>query len=219
LDEGKTGSVGSINDGFLRLEPSDDKGAYDLYRVDYGTTSGEHTRWNAVLEGRDYPDMRVNDEKALTYTTPPLDTDVVVTGHPVVHIWLTADAPDVDLYVYLENVDGRGRATYVTEGNLRASHRVQSEPPFDNLGLPYQRHYEQDLAPITAGEPVALTLDLLPTAYLFPAGCRIRITIAFADAGNFDTPRRDPVPEIHLLRDATYASAVDLPIVSGRRAP
>jgi len=218
LSEGRTGSVASINDGFLRPEPPDDIGAYDLYRVDYGTTSGEHTRWNAVLEGRDYPDMRANDERALTYTTPPLEKDVEVTGHPVVRIWLTTDAPDLDLYVYLEQVDGRGRATYVTEGNLRASHRAQSEPPFDNLGLPYQRHYEDDLAPITAGEPVELVMDLLPTSYLFSAGSRIRITIACADADNFTTPRLDPVPEIRLLRDAIHASSVELPIILNHQA-
>jgi putative CocE/NonD family hydrolase len=216
--EGKTGSVGSINDGFLRPEPPSDLGVLDVYGADYGTTSGEHTRWNAVLDARDYPDMRANDEKALTYTTPPLDEDVEVTGHPVAHIWLTTDVPDLDLFVYLVNVDGRGRATYVTEGNLRASHRAQSEPSFDNLGLPYQRHYEGDLAPIPAREPVELILDLLPTSYLFRAGSRIRITIACADAGNFDTPRLDPVPAIRLLRDAIHASVVELPIILNRQA-
>ena len=36
--------------------------------------------------------MRTNDEKALTYTTLPLETDVEVTGHPVVHLWLVTDA-------------------------------------------------------------------------------------------------------------------------------
>jgi putative CocE/NonD family hydrolase len=212
---GKTDSVASINDGFLRLEPPNERGTYDVYRVDYATTSGTRTRWTAVMETSHYPDMRANDEKALTYTTSPLEEDAMVTGHPVAHIWLSTHAPDLDLYVYLEKVDSRGRATYITEGNLRASHRVQSEPPFDNLGLPYQRHYEADLAPIPAGEPVEMTLGLLPTSYLFPAGSRIRITIACADADNFDTPRLDPAPEIHLLHDAEHVSFVDLPIVSG----
>jgi putative CocE/NonD family hydrolase len=165
------------------------------------------------MESRDYPDMRANDERALTYTTSPLNKDVEVTGHPVARIWLTTDAPDLDLYVYLEQVDHRGRSTYVTEGNLRASHRAQSEPPFDNLGLPYQRHYKDGLESIPAGEPVALVLDLLPTSYRFCAGSRIRITIACADADNFDTPRLNPAPEIHLLRNAIYASAVDLPVI------
>jgi predicted acyl esterase len=107
------------------------------------------------------------------------------------------------------------RSTYLSEGILRASHRAQREPPFENLGLPYRRHYRADLAPLPAGEPVELVLDLLPTAYRFRAGSRIRLTIACADAGNFDTPQLDPAPELRLLRDAVYASAVDLPVVSG----
>ena len=214
--EGKTGSVASVNDGFLRTEPPGDPNAYDTYTVDYSTTSGVHSRWTAVLEAADYPDMRANDEKALTYTTPPLQTDVEVTGHPVVHLWIATDAPDLDFFVYLEEVNSRGKSTYVTEGNLRASHRALSEPPFDNLGLPYQRSYEEDLAPIPAGEPVKLVFDLLPTSKLFHKGNRIRIAITGGDADNFETPILDLVPEIRLLRNTTYASFIDLPIIPGR---
>ncbi len=45
---------------------------------------------------------------------------------------------------------------------------------------------------------------------------RIRITIAFADADNFDTPILDPAQEIRLLRNATHASFVELSIIPGR---
>lgn len=214
--EGKTGSVASVNDGLLRTEPPGAPNAYDAYTVDYSTTSGVHSRWTAVLEAADYPDMRANDEKALTYTTPPLEADVEVTGHPVVHLWLATGAPDLDVFVYLEEVDGKGKSTYITEGNLRASHRALSEVSFNNLGLPYQRSYESDLTPIPAGEPVELVFDLLPTSKLFHKGNRIRITITGADADNFDTPILDPAPEIRLLRNTTYASSIDLPIIPGR---
>jgi len=214
--EGKTGSVTSVNDGFLRPEPSGDPNAYDTYPVDYLTTSGIHSRWAAVLEAADYPNMRANDEKALTYTTPPLETDVEITGHPVVHLWIATEAPDVDMFVYLEEVDNEGNSTYVTEGNLRASHRALSEAPFNNLGLPYQRSYESDLALIPAGEPIELVFDLLPTSKLFHKGNRIRIAITGADDDNFETPILDPAPEIRLLWNATYASFVELPMIPSR---
>jgi hypothetical protein len=45
-----------------------------------------------------------------------------------------------------------------------------------------------------------LTFDLLPTAYQFSKGRRIRMTIAFADADNFDSPVIDPAPKLDLLR-------------------
>jgi putative CocE/NonD family hydrolase len=216
LGEGRTGSVASVNDGSLRGQVPGRATGHDVYTVDYTTTSGEHARWKAINWGRDYPDMRSNDEKALTYTTPPLEADVEVIGHPVAHLWLATVAPDLDLFVYLEEVDSRGRATYITEGNLRASHRAQSEASFDDLSLPYHRHYESELAAIPSGEPVELVFDLLPTAYRFHRGNRIRITVAFADADNFQTPFLDPPPEVRLLRDTGHASFVDLPIILSR---
>jgi putative CocE/NonD family hydrolase len=213
--EGKTGSIASINDGFLRPDPPARKEAVDAYAVDYSTTSGKYSRWYAVNWPRNYPNMRANDEKALTYTTPPLESDMEVTGYPVVRLWCVTDAPDTDFFVYLEEVDG-SRSTYLTEGNLRASHRALSKAPFNNLGLPYHRHYKSDLTPIPAGEPIELVFDLLPTSYIFRAGNRIRITITCADADNFETPVLDPAPKLHLLRDMDHPSSIQLPIVKSR---
>jgi putative CocE/NonD family hydrolase len=213
FDEGKSGSVSSINDGFLGINEPTDSEVHDAYRVEYSTTSGEHSRWGAVLSDSNYPNMRENDENALTYTTPPLETMVEVTGHPIVHLWLETDVPDLDIFVYLEEVDRKGNSTYITEGNLRASHRLMSSSPYENLGLPFHNHFESDLKPILAGEPFELVFDLLPTSYLFQDGNRIRITVAFADAGNFDTPRLDPPPTLKLLCGSDYPSYVELPVI------
>ncbi|RPJ41951.1 MAG: CocE/NonD family hydrolase [Deltaproteobacteria bacterium] len=213
--EGKIGSVSSVNDGFLQPEPPGREAAADVYAVDYSTTSGKHSRWQAVNWPRNYPDLRTNDQKSLTYTTAPLESDLEVTGHPVVRLWFITDAPDLDFFVYLEEVDGN-RAAYLTEGNLRASHRALSKAPFNNLGLPYHRHYKSELAPIPAGEPVELVFDLLPISYLFRAGTRIRITVTCADADNFDTSVIDPAPNLRLLRDADHPSSIRLPVIQPR---
>jgi putative CocE/NonD family hydrolase len=213
FEEGESGSVASTNDGCLDVDEPTAPEAYDVYSVDYSTTSGGNSRWGAVLGASDYRNMRDNDEEALTYTTSPLETTVEVTGHPIMHLWLITDAPDLDIFVYLEEVDGRGNATYITEGNLRASHRAISAAPYDNLGLPYHRHYESDLEPIPVGEPFELVFDLLPTSYVFQEGNRIRITITCADAGNFDTPVLDPPPTLKLLRNSNYPTFAELPVV------
>jgi hypothetical protein len=165
-----------------------------------------------VEEAHAYPDLRARDAKALTYTTPPLATDLDVTGHPVVRLWLTTAAPDLDTFVYLEEVDDQGKATYVTEGDLRASHRKLGQAPFNNFGLPFQSHWQADQLPVPAGEPMELTFSLLPNSYRFHAGNRIRITVAFADAGNFDTPVLTPAPTVQLLHDAEHPSVVELPL-------
>jgi len=213
FDKGKTGSITSVNDGYLTTESPTASNAFDAYTVDYTTTTGKNSRWTAVNWSRNYPDMRLNDEKALTYTTSPLESDVEVTGHPVVHLWLTTDAPDLDVFVYLEEVDGSGKSAYITEGNLRASHRKPSKAPYNNLGLPFHSHYQSDLAPIPAEEPVELAFSLLPTSYQFHKGNCIRITVVCADADNFDTPVIDPAPNVHLLRDMSHPSFIQLPIV------
>jgi len=113
----------------------------------------------------------------------------------------------------MEEVDDSGKSTYITEGNLRASHRKLGQAPFKNLGLPYHSHYQSDLMPIPAGEPIELVFSLLPTSYRFHKGNRIRITFAFADADNFETPIIVPAPKIHLLRDINHPSFVQLPVV------
>jgi putative CocE/NonD family hydrolase len=213
FDEGKTGSVASINDGFLRSEPQSHKDAADVYKVDYSTTSGKSSRWYAVNWPRHYPDMRANDEKALSYTTPPLESTIEVTGHPIANLWFSTEAPDLDVFVYLEEVDSSGKSTYITEGNLRASHRKVSKAPYNNFALPYHSHYQSDLMPIPSREPMELVFKLLSTSHRFHQGNRIRITIAFADADNFETPVVDPAPKIHLLRDGNHQSSIQLPVV------
>jgi uncharacterized protein len=187
--------------------------AFDAYRVDYSTTTGNLSRWTAVNWSHKYPNMRSNDAKALTYTTAPLESPVQVIGHPVVHVWLRADASDLDLFVYLEEVDEDGNSTYVTEGILRASHRALGKASFENLGLPWQNHFQTDLKPIPSGEPMELVFDLLPTAFEFSKGRRIRVTVAFADADNFGTPVTDPAPVVHLLRDKNHPSFIELPLL------
>jgi putative CocE/NonD family hydrolase len=209
---GKIGNVDSVNDGLLTTEFPTVTDAFDQYSADYTTTSGSRSRWTAVNWPRDYPDMRSNDEKALTFTTPPLENDLEVTGHPVVHLWLSTDARDLDVFVYLEEVDRSGRSTYITEGNIRASHRKLSQPPFENMGLPYHSHAQSDVAEIPEGAPVQLVFALLPTSYRFQEGSRVRIATVCADADNFDTSVVDPAPELHLLRGTDHPSFVQLPV-------
>jgi putative CocE/NonD family hydrolase len=158
--------------------------------------------------------MRANDAKSLTYTTSPLIALLDVIGHPIAHVWLSTDVPDLDLVLYLEEVDRNGTSTYISQGNLRASHRALNPAPFHNLGLPWHNHFQSELQPIPPQEPIELVFDLLPTAYRFQTGNRLRITVAFADADSFLTSQLDPAPQVSILRDAEHASYVEMPILS-----
>ncbi len=209
---GQAGAA-SVNDGTLQLSAPNGATALDMYQVNYTATTGNSPLWSGLAVAHKYPDMRLHDSKALTYTTPTLGTSMDAVGHPIAHVWLTTNAPDLDVFAYLEQVDAKGNSTYITEGQLRASHRLLGTAPFDNFGLPWRDHLQSDLQPIPARQPLELVFDLRPTAWQFPQGSQMRITIAFADAGNFDTPILAPTPIIQILRDSIHASSVEMPII------
>ncbi len=208
------GEKRSVNDGALSPHSPTVGSASDAYQVDYTPTTGNSPLWSSPAMPHKYPNMKFHDTKGLTYTTPPFERAINLAGHPIVHIWLSADAPDLDVFVYLEQVDDKGNSTYITEGQLRASHRLVSEAPFDDFGLPWRNHFQSELQPIPAGVPTELVFDLRPTAWQFPQGSRMRISVTFADAGNFDTPVVTPAPAVQILRGAGHASFVEMPIVT-----
>lgn len=215
LNQGPTGTVDSVNDGALGRHMRS-ANSYDEYTTDYSTTTGLINRWaNANGGPTGYPDMRENDCKGLTYTTAPLEDDMEVTGHPVIHLWISSMAEDGAFYAYLEDVHPNGYSQYVTEGVLLASHRKLSDAPWDNLGLPYHSGLRADVEPMT-GDIVELVFDLHPTSKRFPAGHRIRVTITGADGDNDQIPHYVPPPKFKLYRDATHRSRIVFPIITPR---
>ncbi len=219
----KSGSIESINDGILSTQEPETSGG-DRYRVDYTTAICVDNRWTLTCGGGTatvdrpptqppYTAQAENDRKGLTYTTEPLKHRLQITGHPVAHLWTTSTADDGDFFVYLEEVSPDGESVYVTEGQLRASHRKLGAAPYDNAGLPYHPGGEADRMPLTPGEAAELVIELQPTAWLFRKGNRIRVTVTCADKDIFDTPILEPAPEISLLRDADHPSRITLPII------
>lgn len=207
-----------VHQGSLRIQPPTSSGK-DLYTVDYTTTSGPGSRWNNGAGGDfHYPDMTTNDQKGLTYTTPPLTADLEVTGHPVVSVTVSSPVEDLDLFVYLEDVNEQGYSRYITEGSLRASSRNETKLLYDNLGLPFHRGNQSDKQPLPLNKPTEMKISLLPTSYIFEEGHRIRITITGADADNALTEVITPSPTITMWRSQDHPSYVELPVIPKRSA-
>lgn len=203
-------------DGLLSTKPARKNPGRIEYVVDYSTTTGESNRWRNAHGGPGaYGDMTPNDEKGIHFTTAVLAADTEVTGHPVVKLWVQSTADDGDFFAYLEEVDTKGVSNYVTEGALRASHRRTSKAPYDTFGLPYHRSFETDMEPI-ADTPVLLEFDLHPTANLFDAGHRIRVTITCADRDNQETPILNPAPTITLHCRPEMPSSIVLPVIPAK---
>lgn len=212
--EGKTGTVHSLNDGMLtRSAPTGT--AVDSYDPDYSASlfDGKFIALKRYWDG----DMRAStDEKGLTYTMAPLASDLEVTGHPIVNMWVSSTSKDEDFFAVLEDVAPDGKSTYVTEGKIRASRRKLEVPPWGDTGLPYHPQREGEDEALDADKPAQLLFDILPTSYVFKRGHRIRLAIINSGGPAFQAPpgqdRKAP-PSIRVLRTATHPSYISLPIV------
>jgi putative CocE/NonD family hydrolase len=197
----------------------------DRYRVDETATSGFGSRWGLIVGTgvrRGYKDRRDSDRRLLTYTSPPLRESLEVTGHPIVHLFLKANAADGAVFGYLEDILPDGEVRYVTEGELRLIHRKIAPSPLERDPVPFRSYRRSDSRPMVPGETTDVTFDLLPTSFLFRAGHAIRLAIAGADLGSFAEPISLP-PVYDVLHDRSHLSRLDLPTYtpqqsnSGRR--
>lgn len=208
LKVGPSGTAPSVNDGVLSRKRPRDKNAKDDYTSDYTITTS--TDWY----GGPRPTGAELDVKGLTYTTEPLEADTKIQGHSLVTLWVSSEAPDSGFFLTIEDVDEDGNAIYVGDGRLKASMRQTHEPPFDNLGLPWHRNYEEDAQELIPGEPTKLYFDLLPMSYVFKAGHRIRLVITNQVGGWFvNIPKYDPPPEVSVYRDFKHASYIKFPVI------
>jgi uncharacterized protein len=175
-------------------------------------------RYDAECPNRGNPLAQacVLDDRGFTYTTAPLTTDTELTGHPVAHVWLSTNAPDLNVFAYLEDIEPNGKASVITDGRLKASMRALATPPYSNFNLPYHRMFEEDRQLLKPGEPVELVFDMLPLSQVFAKGHRLRITVTNADPREKDRQVIAPAPNINILRDRTHASYVTLPVISAR---
>ncbi len=74
------------------------------------------------------PDQRGDNDRSLTYTTPPQQKTAVL-GHPIAHLTVEVDQPQANMVVRLCDVAPDGTTTLVTYGLLNLSHRNGSEQP------------------------------------------------------------------------------------------
>ncbi|MGW8268762.1 MAG: CocE/NonD family hydrolase, partial [Longimicrobiales bacterium] len=188
----------------------------DRYTVDFTHTTGTRNRWATNNGAGDvvYPDRAEVDTRLLTYTSPPLEEDLEVTGHPVLTLYLSSTHEDGAVFAYLEDVAPDGRVRYIGEGQLRLLHRKVSEeaPPFVTP-VPYHSYKESDAEPMVPAEMTEVTFALLPTSVLFRRGHRIRIAIAGADADTFARIPADGTPVWTVARSPERESRIMLPVI------
>lgn len=191
------------------------QGSTDSYRVDLTASSGNQTRWHTQLGGGDvvYGDRAVADKKLLTYTSSPLETDLEITGSPVLTLQMASTTSDGAIHAYLEDVAPTGRVTYIDEGVFRVIHRKEADRgslPYESLG-PAHSFRRDDAEPMNPGDPASIRFSLWPTSVLLRRGHSIRLALAGADAGLFQVYPAGGAPEWTVYRDAERSSLLELP--------
>jgi putative CocE/NonD family hydrolase len=143
----------------------------------------------------------------LVYTTPPLATDLEVTGPVNVILYASSSAPDTDWTAKLVDVHPDGTAVNLNNGIQRASFRESSTMP----------------SLIEPGKVYRYTIDVWPTSNLFRAGHQIRLEVSSSDFPQFDPnpntgswlgeSTATQVAHQTILHDAQYPSALVLPVI------
>ena len=190
----------------------------DRLQHDPESGSGRRSRWRTLVSPfvvADYPDRNVRDRWLLVYRTPPLDQPIEIAGHPIVKLFVSAEAPDGALFAYLEDETADGGVHYVTEGQLRlVHHALDAGPPMYTSPAPYRSFLRRDAGGLPANTLTRVTFDLLPTAYRFARGSRIRLALATGDADHF-APIPDAAQSYGIGRSRDHASLLELPVCAG----
>ncbi len=154
-------------------------------------------------------DQRPNESRAdiLVFSTPPLATDLEVTGYIRLELFASSSAVDTDFTALLADVDPTGYARFLTDGIVRGRYRVSTEHP--ELLEP-GRVYKYDV-------------DLWATSNLFKAGHRVRLYVSSSNFPRFGRNLNTGEPTLGATRivkarqavfhDAEHPSALVLPVI------
>lgn len=212
LQPDASGTIKSRYDGMLKkIKPVEPAAEY-TYEVDYTTTKRgfQDRNWYDTPGNPDYTGL---DERGLTFTTDEMKEAVNFVGAPIVYLWMSADAKDVNFFAYLEDVSPDGVSTNITEGRMRASFRKLVDPPYNRCGSPWHRQMKGDQQDLVPGEAVRLDFDMLVMSRTILPGHRLRLTLTNADAQNFETLEMTPAPHITVYFNASRCSSISLPVI------
>ncbi len=130
-----------------------------------------------------YASWPAEDALRASWTSEKLSAGLRLAGHGVVELTVESSEPDAAIFLYLLDVAPDGTVRYVTEGMLRALHRAEVEPPANQRAAwPFHAATRAMAAPMPRGEAVPMRVVLLPVAWRFAAGHRVRLSLAGSDA-------------------------------------
>jgi hypothetical protein len=145
-----------------------------------------------------------------------LTADKVLMGSASVDLTVSSSAVDTDFEVTLSEIRPDGYETFVQQGWLRASHRMEDSSLSTPL-RPWHTDVLTDASLLLAGQPTKVRIEVFPFGHVFRAGSRIRLTVAaphvHPDLWGFAGL---PLPALNTIYTSkNYPSSVALPLLSG----
>lgn len=195
------------------------------YQVDTTASSGPDARWNSVFgelhTPEAYNDFKERMAKMLVIKGDALASNMEITGHGIVSLYMSSSDEDGAVFVYLLDEGPDGNIKYITEGNMRLLHRKigdKSTMPYpDAANVPYHSYLKADGAPMVPGKPEQVLFDLLPVSYQVKAGHKIVIAVSCADRDHFEL-LDSADDKIKIYYTADMPSSITLPVMPNRVA-
>lgn len=163
------------------------------------TGTGVETRYERIagMDSRKYYfDWQGRTALMLSFDSGPMDA-TTLSGHALLELTASFDAPDAGLFVYLTEVEADGTEHYITEGLLRAIFRNEQEAP-DNIrsNWPFRSFHRESAHALPIDQQQQIRIPLLPTAWTLSKGSCLRLSIAGADCDHFKKVPHGKMPLI-----------------------
>ena len=186
------------------------------YQVSFTTGTGAATRYErlgALAVTDYYQDWDGREDRLLAFVTEPFDRGAELTGHAVVELDVSTSEYDAGVFVYLSEVDARGKSWFITEGALRMLHRATADcPPNYRTTWPFRSFRREHARRMEPGVPERLRFALLPISWKLQPGSRLRMSIAGTDADHFAQVPHGRPPRLEVTLGGGNASFIELPL-------
>ncbi len=147
-----------------------------------------------------------------SFVTEPLTSDVEVTGHVNLVMWVSSETDDMDVFAFLRKINHDGSVETASRGILKVSHRKLDA----TRSTPYRPYHTHDVEEkLQPGQVVPIEVEIWATSMVFQKGSRIRLDVLPHDGAHY-------FATYHLKNNSIYtggdrASYLLLPIVPPKR--
>ncbi|MFL5912520.1 MAG: CocE/NonD family hydrolase [Gaiellaceae bacterium] len=197
LSGGKSGSAQSLNDGQLTMAAPAAAGSDAMPGNNVnGVCTRSSVQWTFTVIPPGQPcetDNRSAEATALTYSTPPLDSPLHLSGPLSLTLNGSTTAHDSTWIATVSDVAPDGKSTQITAGWLIQSRRALDDSrttfaPNGDPVVPFHPFTQDTVLPVKPGEKESMAIEIFNTDAVLPPGHRLRVTVSSGDVPHILAP-------------------------------